>query len=143
MIPYTVGFPILPDRTGLALIWKQRPDWQRGRLNGIGGRIENGETPLECMDREASEEAGLPGLRWELVASLAAARAGFHVHFFAAYDDRAHSALTMTDELVEFFPTSSLWGLPLVPNLRVIVPLALDQSGIRRPVHLIDESPAP
>lgn len=142
LVRYAVGFPILADRTGVALIWKKRPTWQKGRLNGIGGKLEPGETPAQAMDREAAEEAGLGGLPWQVVARLTGVRGDFEVSFFAAFDDRAHEARSLTDEAVEFFPTSMLWDLPLVPNLRVILPLALDRSGIRKPLDLIDEFPA-
>lgn len=139
MQDYVVGFPILPDRTGLALIWKNRPAWQIGRLNGIGGKVEIAENPRKAMDREATEEAGLAGLDWQPVCILTGGT--FRVFFFAAFDERAHEAQSLTDEPVEFFPVSALWGLPLVPNLRVIIPLALDRSGIRKPIDLIDEYP--
>lgn len=40
----------------LPLIRKSHPDWQKGRLNGIGGRAEDGEAPEQCARREWSEE---------------------------------------------------------------------------------------
>lgn len=45
-----------PNLEHVLLIQKARPDWQAGFLNGIGGRIEPGETPQEAMGREAREE---------------------------------------------------------------------------------------
>lgn len=43
----------------VVLILKNRPDWQAGRLNGVGGRVEAGESPKEAMVREFKEETGL------------------------------------------------------------------------------------
>ena len=40
------------------LILKDRPEWQRGRLNLPGGKIEEGETPEEAATRELEEETG-------------------------------------------------------------------------------------
>lgn len=38
---------------------KVRPEWQKGRLNLPGGKIEPGETPEEAAVRELYEETGL------------------------------------------------------------------------------------
>ena len=92
---YVVGFLFEASLERVLLRLKARPAWQRGKLNGIGGKVEAGETPFYAMRREALEEAGvadghlrLPG--WQLYrserfrssapdGSLEAA-----VHFFAA-----------------------------------------------------------
>lgn len=42
------------------LVRKNHPDWQNGRLNGVGGRARMFETPLECAQREWTEETSLP-----------------------------------------------------------------------------------
>lgn len=36
---------------------KNKPDWQKGCLNGIGGKIEEGEKPIDAVFRELEEEA--------------------------------------------------------------------------------------
>jgi 8-oxo-dGTP pyrophosphatase MutT (NUDIX family) len=53
---YVLGFCLTPY--GTVLIRKSKPEWQRGKWNGIGGSIEPGETPLDAMVREFQEEAG-------------------------------------------------------------------------------------
>ena len=60
MQEYVVGFLFDEDarryhKTGhgnVVLIEKNRPAWQAGRLNGVGGHIEIGETPDEAISRE-------------------------------------------------------------------------------------------
>ena len=37
---YVVGFAFDKKRENVALIQKNRPPWQKGKLNGIGGHIE-------------------------------------------------------------------------------------------------------
>lgn len=55
MKDYVLGFAF--DRRGaVALICKARPDWQRGKWNGIGGHVEPGERPKKAMVREFKEE---------------------------------------------------------------------------------------
>jgi 8-oxo-dGTP pyrophosphatase MutT (NUDIX family) len=53
---YVVGFLFSQDESKVLLVWKNRPAWQNGKLNGIGGKIEAGETPLQAMEREFKEE---------------------------------------------------------------------------------------
>ena len=40
------------------VIKKERPVWQAGLLNAIGGHVEKGEYPVEAMQREFLEETG-------------------------------------------------------------------------------------
>ena len=58
-IYYVVGFLFNPDMTEVVLIKKNRPDWQKGLLNGVGGKIESGEDPITAMIREFKEETGI------------------------------------------------------------------------------------
>jgi 8-oxo-dGTP diphosphatase len=136
---YVCGLAFDVGRRAVLLIAKQRPKWQAGKLNGIGGHIEAGETPLAAMDREMAEEAGLLGLPWEPLAVLRGAN--FCVHFFQAFSDRIWDAHPLTDEKVQVFLLHGLPGLPVIPNLRVLIPLALDRSGIVKPVELRDSIP--
>lgn len=43
---------------GVVLVRKTHPEWQRGRLNGIGGKLLPGEFPYDAMLREGGEELG-------------------------------------------------------------------------------------
>lgn len=59
MIKYVLGFMFSPDKKQLLLIEKSHPDWQKGKLNGIGGKIRDGESSLDAMVREFAEEVGV------------------------------------------------------------------------------------
>ena len=59
---YVLGFVFSLDASRVLLIWKNRPEWQKGKLNGIGGKIEEGELPIDAMKREFSEETSFAGL---------------------------------------------------------------------------------
>ena len=89
---YVCGFLFSPDRTRVLLIRKNRPAWQAGKLNGLGGKIEPGETPLEAMRREFREEAGAEVADWQHVLTLSGADdagsgRGWAGHFFRAFGD--------------------------------------------------------
>lgn len=54
---YVVGFVFSEAFDRVLLVFKNRPAWQDGKLNGIGGKIEKRDkTPLAAMEREFVEE---------------------------------------------------------------------------------------
>ncbi len=56
---YVVGFAFDADLKEVALIRKKTPEWQAGLLNGLGGHVDEGETPEQAMVREFYEEGGV------------------------------------------------------------------------------------
>ncbi len=54
-LTFTVGFLTLADQV-LLLHRKKSPN--KGKWNGVGGHIETGESPYDCMQREIMEETG-------------------------------------------------------------------------------------
>jgi len=56
---YTLGFLFNQDLTKVLLIHKQRPVWQKGMINGLGGKFENQESAFVCIVREVKEETNL------------------------------------------------------------------------------------
>ena len=124
---YVCGFLFSPDRARVLLIRKRRPAWQVGRLNGIGGKIEAGETPAEAIRREFREEAALDVADWREVVVLAGA--DWRGHFFRAFGD-VDAARALTDEQLEIHPTGNL-PPDVIPNLKWIIPLLLDEDVAR------------
>jgi 8-oxo-dGTP diphosphatase len=138
-IEYVAGFMFSEDRTHLALIQKKKPEWQRGRFNAIGGKIEPGEGALDAMVREFQEETGVDTTPevWESLATLTGP--GWRVHFFHAFTDSVWDARTTTDEEVFVGAVAGFTANQfLMDNLKVLIPLALDCSGITLPVALFD-----
>lgn len=56
---YVVAFLFTPDFKDVWLIEKEKPAWQKGHMNGIGGKIEKHETPIDAAIREIKEESDL------------------------------------------------------------------------------------
>ncbi len=127
---YVVGFHFDSRREFVTLIEKKRPAWQEGKLNGPGGKVEPGESPHQAISREFSEEAGatIPPEAWRWFASLKT-KDGSVVHFLAA--TRNANVRTMTDERVSVYNLGIVSdpGHALIPNLRWLIPMALDDSN--------------
>lgn len=59
---YTVCLLFTPDLQQVLLQVKKKTDFA-GLLNGVGGKLEPGETPEQCARREIFEETGLDNIR--------------------------------------------------------------------------------
>lgn len=134
---YTAAFLFNHNRSQVALIKKARPEWQKGNLNGIGGHIEEGETPESCNVREFEEETGLVTTQdqWRKFAIIQGD--GFIVHFFECSRPYEASEIEIqhTDdaEPVDWYPSNlEVWGVPLkvISNLRWLIPLACDSQPL-------------
>ena len=142
---YSLGFIFDQARDHVLLIQKMRPAWQRGKLNGIGGKVEEGEAFLQAMIRECWEETGIStearDLEWQHFATLMGE--DYHMEVFALFSQTVFYALQRTDEPLQILPHRNLPESRIMPNLPVLISLALDESGITKPVLLHDGIPNP
>ncbi len=128
MKTYVVGLLFDEPMQHVLLIYKRHgPSCVVGRWNGIGGKIETGESPHQAMVREFEEETGVKTdiLDWAKFIVLTSNTA--IIHFFYAVDDdlfiRPH---TTTDEEVRDFRVDNL--PQVVTNLTWMVPFLCDSS---------------
>jgi 8-oxo-dGTP diphosphatase len=120
---YVVGFMFDTSGEAVLLIQKNRPTWQAGKLNGIGGRIEDGETPDDAMRREFLEETGVDYAAWQRFCTLRDER-GWLVHFYLGSGDLL-KAKSQTDEKVLCCGLRALHQTQALPNLHWLIPMAL------------------
>jgi 8-oxo-dGTP diphosphatase len=120
---YTLGFLFSLDRSNVALISKNRPDWQRGKLNGIGGHIEATELAHTAMEREFLEETGVEIKAWKMFGTISSP--AWEVFVFKSYSNRIYQMVTTTDEQVGIYPVEKLLDYPIIDNLQVLIPAAL------------------
>lgn len=131
MIEYVVGFLFSTEGLGVAMVRKNKPEWQRGLLNGIGGKIEEGETPLAAMHREFKEEAGVEGVDWQ--ERLVLTSEVFSLHVFSAFDHEKYLEVqTMEAEEIVRMQVNNLnthQDFRTIDNLQWLIPLLLDRHS--------------
>lgn len=119
--------------------------YKPGCWNGVGGKVEDGETPLQAMRREFKEEAGLDIKDWRKFCELRAKDPGFpngfgSIHMF--YTEQDYNTLlkttSCTDETVRVISIESLRDIPRMPNLNWLVAMAKSQSVSEGVVYNIE-----
>jgi 8-oxo-dGTP diphosphatase len=128
MKKYVVGFLFTLDCKKVVLIKKNKPEWQKGYLNGIGGKVEEGETSLKAIQREFHEEAGVFIKVWKKFLVLNTTNC--KVYFFYARAEIAGEVMSKTDEKVQLYRVSKLNKLKTIPNLQWLIPMCLDAKHI-------------
>ncbi len=131
---YVCGFMFSADLSRVLLIRKLKPRWQRGKLNGLGGKIEAGETPSVAMRREFLEECGHDTATWHPFMVMKGAAGGsaesFMVTFFVALAPEVEflEMRSMEEEQVERVQVASIHPMraDMVENLPWLIPLAID-----------------
>jgi 8-oxo-dGTP diphosphatase len=139
-ITYTCGLAFNKDLTQVLLIYKNKgPKCNVGRWNGIGGKIELGESHRGCMVREFKEECGIETtvIDWHT----------FHIERYGPSEERNsicskvyfmtcvledeifYSSKTIESEQVEAFSCEYLrLGIegpdPVVYNMPYLLPMA-------------------
>ena len=141
---YVCGFLFDENFESVVLINKNKPEWQKGKLNGVGGKIEPNETPADAMSREFREEASLDldPETWNEFAEIIGE--GWIVHFFhnnasltksipflkkLGIEIHASILKSMTDEKIEVLDVEDIQDDErVIPNLRWLIPMALDEQ---------------
>ena len=128
-----VGFAFTEDKLNVLLIHKRRgPKVVFNRMNGIGGHIEEGETPIEAQVREFDEEAGvhIPANRWTQTVILRGSDdGGWEVTFFYCHltMQECRECRDRTDEPLEWVNVHTFPVLHVVGNLRWLIPIQHDR----------------
>ena len=130
---YVVGFIFyrgFRSSKKVVLIKKTKPEWQNGLLNGVGGRIEDGESAHGAMERECREECGLhiPSKAWINFAI------GDFTHcdvnfFYTRLDQGTVRLVKLTDEEPCSIFIVNLRDYNTVSNVQWLIPLAEDCDG--------------
>lgn len=131
--PEEVATLMFVHKQGQVLLIRKKRGLGAGKINGPGGRVEPGETPLECAVRETREELLITPVNVRPAGELffhAEDMPRIHGHVFTASDyegtpgetDEAIPMWTSVDEL----PLDEMWD-----DDRLWLPHVLAGSSIR------------
>lgn len=130
MTRYVVGFMFNDTKDKVVLIRKNRPNWQKGKLNGVGGHIEEKgydfEDSIEAMIREFYEETGKQTKEedWDFVGFMY--NSDFECFVFRAFTSDFSDIRTCTDEEIVVCDVDKLDNC--LSNLRWLIPMCLDMN---------------
>jgi 8-oxo-dGTP diphosphatase len=129
---YVLGFAF-DANLNVLLIEKTKPTWQRGLLNGAGGKIEDHDaSPVAAMVREFVEETGLltTPQQWRPIARMEGV--DWIVHVFTTDVSVLLPLLngqdTDIDEKVRVVNVEQLYEAPVISNIPWLVGLCLDEQ---------------
>ena len=94
---------------------KKEHDENHDKWIGIGGKFEEGESPEDCMLREAKEETGLDILRWRyrgIVTFVSDEWGTEYMHLFTA-DEFAGNIKDCDEGVLEWISKKELLSLPM------------------------------
>ena len=123
---YCLGFMFNEKQTDVLLIEKKRPIWQMGKLNGLGGKVESGESSLEAMIREFKEECCIENTEWTYKLTMYGE--DWSVDVFTANTDDVFDYKSLEDEEVLLIPINELDKFDCIPNVHWLIPLCLDSK---------------
>jgi len=134
---YVLGFMFDSYYRRVLLIAKNHPEWQKGRLNGIGGKIEDNESPMHAMEREFREET--KGIfdspdrihAWQLFGRLTSGASGheeevwlFHAKISHPFDGR-ESCIETNGEITHIVDMEQLpYLINVVSSVHYLVQMA-------------------
>ncbi len=122
---YVLGFAFSQNQ--VILIKKQKPEWQRGLLNGVGGKIEGDESPKKAMEREYLEEAGYYTTDWIPFCEMEGEH--FVVYCFKLFSDVVFdNSKSMESEEILKIPIPQLHDRNCISNIPWLVYMALDKE---------------
>lgn len=130
---YTVGIIFNNDYTKVLLVHKQRPEWQKGKVNFVGGKYEAGETAQECITRETEEETTLaiPPTQWTYIGTIHQSQGNVGI-LATQYNGNLADAAKNDHEEIEWCDVNDL-PHNAIRNLTWLIPLALEKLTYATP----------
>ena len=131
---------------------RKKHDINGGKWIGVGGKFEEGESPVDCLLREVREETGLTLTRWRMrgiVTFVSDVAETEYMHLFTADGFEGELADDCDEGELRWVPVSQIGSLNLWEGDRVFLDLLaqnapffllkLTYSGNRLVAHKIEQ----
>ena len=104
---------------------KKQNDYHEGKWNGLGGKLEQGESPEDCAIREIKEESGLTvksvKMKGFITFPLFDGNDDWYVFLFTA-DDFEGKLIDSPEGHLEWIPNEKLTEINLWEGDRIFIP---------------------
>lgn len=110
---------------------KKKNDPNEGKWIGIGGKLEENESPEECMLREVREETGIVPVSWNyrgIVTFVSDRWEGEYMHLFTAFAD-SESVIECSEGELKWIEENKILSLNLWEGDRVFLDLISRGEG--------------
>lgn len=125
MQKYVVGIVFCGEQ--VLFVRKNRPAWQAGGLNGVGGKVKNSENFYDAMIRECSEESNLVLTHWIYLGMLTD-NINYDVRYYKAVAPSFSIAHSNTDEQINIYRIDDVDYSMLIPPTDIFLRLALHNN---------------
>ena len=131
---YVLGFAFDKNKDNVVLIQKQKPDWQKGLWNGVGGKVEGTDYDESfAMCREFEEETGVSSFpeTWKHFATMRFDNdimgGVAEVYCFKAFSDSIGDCKTTEIEEIQIFGLNTL-PYKKIEHVQILIDLALTDN---------------
>jgi 8-oxo-dGTP pyrophosphatase MutT (NUDIX family) len=131
MNEYSLGFLFDINKKFVLLVERQKNDWQKGLINGIGGAQEESENTVGCMIREFEEETTIHTSESDWVHFCNLISYDCYVGcFFSYYSHDFHTDFENinTKEKIIKVKIKEIFNYKCIPNVYWLIPMALSHS---------------
>ena len=119
---------------------KKADDMHEGKWNGLGGKVEGGESPEACAIREVMEESGLlvskPQLKGFITFPNFDGQNDWYVHVYC-FDEFSGELIDSPEGHLQWIDNADLKDIPLWDGDRIFMDW-LDQPGIFSAVFIYE-----
>ncbi|MCF8261723.1 MAG: 8-oxo-dGTP diphosphatase [Melioribacteraceae bacterium] len=131
MILATLVYLQQKGKTLMLLRNKKQNDFHKGKWNGLGGKMEPGESPDECAIREVEEESGykiqnlkLAGL---ITEPLFDGKQDWHLFLYTSEDFEGEQIIS-DEGTLEWIPNEKIFDLNLWEGDRIFLKWILEKK---------------
>lgn len=126
---YTLAFLFDSNLENILLIEKNKPEWQKGYLNGIGGKFEKNESKFDCINREFKEETDLEINTWDYVGIYEGSSFIIHIFTSTINDQLLNLFKSITDEQVSIYRVNDILNNKhnILPSAKSAIVLILEK----------------
>jgi 8-oxo-dGTP diphosphatase len=131
MQKYVCGF-LFDQQKNVVLIRKNKPEWQNGFLNGVGGKVEEGESNLDAMIREFNEEVGVYVPYWRPFCEIQGIDWIVYFYHSICGHEMVNDIKSFNEnrkngeENIEIIPIDEVNDNRVVINLKWLIPMCFD-----------------